>query len=114
MKWVKENVKDGEKMIILRIMPVRFYSVKYQIPMDKIMHFWYELDEVSTYEDLKNYCLRNNIKYIMFPYSPDYPRGQFGRLYDFLNKLKENRDNEFINLARFNIGEDYIYIYSLR
>jgi|Deesub1362A_J573_1020465.scaffolds.fasta_scaffold01314_5 hypothetical protein len=114
MQWVKENINEGEKMVLLRIMPVRFYSIKYRIPMNRFVWFWYELGEVSTYEGLKDFCVRNNIKYIMFPYSPDYPKGQFGKLYNFLRELKENKNNDFIVLSQFNVGKDYIYIYSLK
>jgi len=108
MRWVKDNVKDGEKILILRIMPAQFYRDKYDIDKDKIIHFWYELDEVSTPDKLKKFYNDNKISYIMFPYGPVYPIDDDRKI---LKYLKENPDNEFIEVARFDMGENYIYIY---
>lgn len=111
MKWVKDNVKDGEKILILRIMPAQFYRDKYDIDKDKIIHFWYEIGNVSTHEKLKKFCIENRINYIMFPYSPEYP---FEGEMKILKYLKESQNNEFMEIARFNIGENYIFIYKLK
>jgi hypothetical protein len=114
MKWVKANLKWEEKIVAIRIMPVRFYCAKYGIDRNRFIQFWYELGEILSPERLRNYCVKNNIKYIMFPYSPDYPKGKEGKVFEFLKSLKEDRNNDFTEMARFNIGEDYVYIYKMR
>jgi hypothetical protein len=111
MTWVKDNVKDGEKIMTLRIMPAQFYRDKYGINRNKIIDFWYELDGISTPDELKEFYITNKISYIMFPYSPKYPlEGER----EILKYLKENPSNEFVEIAKFTIDENYIYIYKLR
>lgn len=110
MKWVKDNVKDSEKILTLRIMSTLFYTDKYNIDRNKIVDFWYELDEVSTPEKLKTFYRNNKISYLMFP----------GYLYHGDDNLKilqyliENKDSEFIEIARFNRDKNNIYIYKLK
>lgn len=111
MKWVKDNVKNGEKTLTLRIMPALFYRDKYGIDKNKIVHFWYELYDVSTPEKLRKFIIENRITYIMFPYGPEYH--PFSANLPILQYLKENRDNEFIEATKFNIGENYIFIYTV-
>lgn len=72
MQWVKENVKDGEKILTLRIMSSNFYRIKYGIDKDGIIDLWYETEVVSTPEKLKTFCRDKNISYIMVPYNPAY------------------------------------------
>jgi len=111
MRWVRDNVKEGEKILVLRIMPAQFYRDKYDIDRDKIIHFWYEMDDVSTPEKLLTYITDNKIKYIMFPYSPEYPESQNFKIFGY---LKENFKNEFLEVARFNIENNYIYVYAVK
>ncbi|GBD97287.1 MAG TPA: hypothetical protein ENG83_01040 [Nitrospirae bacterium] len=110
MKWVKDNVKDNEKILTLRIMSALFYRDKYSIDRNKIINFWYELYEVSTPEKLKAFCKKNKISYIMFP-APLYLKG--GNL-KILEYLKENREEEFLEVKRFNLDGNYIIIYKLK
>jgi len=111
MRWVRDNVKEGEKILVLRIMPAQFYRDKYDIDRDKIIHFWYEMGDVSTPEKLLTYITDNKIKYIMFPYSPEYPESQNFKIFGY---LKENFKNEFLEVARFNIENNYIYVYAVK
>lgn len=114
MEWVKDNVKGGEKIMILKIMPTMFYCDKFDIDKSKVVFFWYELEGVSTYEGLKEYSIKNKIKYIMFPYSPDYPKGKGGDVFALFDYLKKNPTNDFIEMATFNIGNDYIFIHMIK
>jgi hypothetical protein len=106
MKWVKNNVRNGEKIVTLRIMTSLFYRDKYEIDRNKIIDFWYEIDEVSTPEKLKQFCIANEATYIMFPYGAVYD-GYF----PILKYLYENMNNEFVKVTEYNIGGNYIFIY---
>lgn len=107
MKWVKNNVRNGEKIVTIRIMTALFYRDKYEIDKNKIINLWYdEIDEVSTPEKLKKFCIANNVIYIMFPYGAVY-----NEYFPILKYLRENNKNEFIKVTEYNIGGNFIYIY---
>lgn len=108
MKWVKENVKGEEKILILRLLPLDFYRLKHNIDKNNIIAFLYELEEVSTLDKVKAFYRRHNISYIMFPYGPPY---SFEGDRKIIKDLKENQGNEFIEVEKFNLGENFIYIY---
>ncbi len=111
MKWVKENVHDGEKVVTIRIMSSNFYRVKYGIDKDKIINFWYETKEISTPDKLRSFYKTNDVSYIMFPYSPLYP---YSRHWSMLEYLKDNEDAQFIEVAKFNLDDNFIYIYKMK
>jgi hypothetical protein len=112
MKWVDDNLKAGEKILILRILPARFYIDKYVISKDKIILLWYEVLEVNNKDKLKRFCIENKITHIMFPYSVRYPFSlNFKEVFLY---LKENKNREFIEVAKFKMDENYIYIYKTR
>jgi len=106
MQWVKENVKDGETVLTVRIMSAAFYSDKYEIDKNKIYNLWYETVEISTPEKLLSFYKNNKISYIMFP--------SFSANIKILEYLNENRYKGFIEVARFNQDNNYIYIYRLK
>ncbi|MCK5506099.1 MAG: hypothetical protein KAJ10_13115, partial [Thermodesulfovibrionia bacterium] len=109
MQWVRDNLKDGEKVLSFRFKPDFYYSDKYGIDKNKIHSFWYNLGEHDTSEKLLAYCRENKISYIIFPYGPKF----FDNLV-IRNYLKENKDNEFIEAAKFNLNENYICILKVR
>jgi hypothetical protein len=108
MRWVKENVKAGEKVITVRIMSSDFYRVKYRIENNRIIGFWYETGDISTSEKLNEYYRKNKVSYIMFPYSPSYYS------LAILQYLKDNPEKEFIEVAKFNLDDNYIFIYKVK
>ena len=110
MRWVKENIKAGEKIITIRVMSFNFYRVKYGIDKNRIIGFWYEIGDISTPEKLRAFYKRNKISYIMFTYRPNHI---FTESFPILQYLKDNRDNEFMEAAKFNLGDNLIYIYKL-
>ncbi len=112
MEWIRDNVGDGEKILSLRFKPDLFYRDKYGINKNSILSFWYHLGEVSTPQKLKAFSRLNNISYVVFPYGPNFLWGGGNKA--ILDYLKENRNNEFIQAAAFNLEENYIYIYRLR
>jgi hypothetical protein len=113
MRWVKENVKDGEKILTLRIMSSDFYRVKYGIDKNRIVSFWYEIDKISTTDKLKAFCREHHISYIMFPYHPGYIK-EFSPALNISEDLKSNQDKEFMEIAKYNCDDKYIYIYILK
>ena len=106
MNWVRDNVKDGEKILTLRIMTALYYRDKYKIDKNKIIDFWYELDGVSTPGELRKFCIDNGVTYIMFPYGAVYDE-----YFPILKYLHDDKENEFEKVADFNIGGNFIYIY---
>jgi hypothetical protein len=109
MKWVKENVKEGEKILTLRIMSTDFYQIKYGIDKKRIINFWYEINKVSTPDKLKLFIRDNNVSYIMIPYDTIYVKEMSPDL-DIFEYLINNPDKEFVEIAKFNLDENYIYI----
>ena len=109
MNWVRDNVKDGEKILTLRIMTALYYRDKYKIDKNKIIDFWYELDGVSTPGELRKFCIDNGVTYIMFPYGAVYDE-----YFPILKYLHDDKENEFEKVADFNIGGNFIYIYKYR
>jgi hypothetical protein len=105
MKWVKDNVKNGEKILTIRIMTTLFYSNKYGIDRNNIIDFRYDLEEIYTPDKLKRFCISNEVDYITFSY------GAVNKLYPIIKYLKENKNNEFIELKKYNIEDNYIIIY---
>ena len=113
MKWVSENIKSGEKVLSLRVKPDLFYMDKYEIAPNKIISFWYNyrLQEISTAQKLRDFSRSNQVTHILFPSGP-----YFKELFHnpILRYLQENVNNEFIEAAKFNLGDNYIYIYELK
>lgn len=108
LKWVYDNVKENEKILTLRILPVQFYIDKFGIDRNRIINLSYEIEDVSTPHKLKSFCNQNRVHYIMFPV---YEKAAD---WEVLNYLKDNSNNEFMPVAKFNLGKNYIYIYKLR
>ena len=106
MKWVRDNLSEEEKVLLLRTAPASFYRDKYGIKRDKIVDFWYDLVEVSTPLKLKIFCRENKISYIMFSYRT---AGEI----DILRYLAGYIGNEFTEMAKFNLDGNYIFIYKI-
>jgi hypothetical protein len=110
MRWIRDNVRDGEKILILQVAPASLYRVKYGIARDKIVSFWYVLEEVSTPQKLRAYCKTNNISYIVFSHGPANRIPHNRAIIDY---LRTNRHHEFAPAAEFNLDGNYINIYKL-
>jgi len=113
MKWVKENVKENEKVLTLRIMSADFYRIKFGIDKNRIIGMWYEISEVDTPEKLKVFCREHNITYIMFPYNEEYIK-EGTPSFDIFEYIKSNPEKEFVELAEFKLNENSIYIYKVK
>lgn len=111
MKWVKSNVKNNERILILHIPPALFYRDKYKIERHNIIDMWYKLDAIATPQELIAYCKKNDVSYIMFPHGTAHliPHNK-----DILEYLEENQYNEFAPVINFNMDGNYIDIYRLK
>ena len=112
MKWIKNNVRDGEKILLIRILTSMFYQTKYGIDPDKILELRYSYKEVDTPKKLVEFYRKHNLSYLMFPYSPAYIKLDVNSR--ILEHLKSNPDKEFIEVIKYNIDKNYIYIYKLK
>lgn len=106
IRWIGQNVKEGEKIVTLRILSSSFYRDKYRIDRNKIIAFTYDLNDVSTPEKLMTFYKENKASYIMFP--------TFSGKVPILEYLNGHLGEEFIEVAKFNIDENYIYICKLK
>jgi hypothetical protein len=107
MKWVKENVKDGEKVLAVRILSSAFYRYKYAIDRDKIINLPHDLIEFHTPEKLKKFYREHHISYLIFPYSTAYFK------LDIMEYLKNNTKKEFAEVVKFNLDDKFVFIYKL-
>ncbi len=112
MKWVKENVKDGEKVLAIRILSSAFYRYKYAINRDKIIDLPHNMEEFNTPEKLKKFYREHNISYLMFPYSTAYIKLDITA--GILEYLKNNTKKEFTEVVKFNLDDKFVFIYKLK
>ena len=103
MKWVKDNIQEGEKILVLRLAPTTFYRDKYGIERGKIIDSWYDIERYSTPDKLRAFYKKNDISHIMFSYG--YKEGK-----EIIKYLKEDPDDEYTNSAVFNLGKNFIYV----
>ncbi len=111
MKWVRENVKEGEKILNLNLFSYAFYREKFGIDR-KIITFMHS-DEFSSPDELKTFYREQNMSYIMFPYNQTYVETSRPWL-NMWEYLRNNPDNEYIEVGKYIFDEYYIYIYQLK
>lgn len=112
MKWVKEDVKEGERVLAIRILSSTFYRYKHEIDKDKILDLPYDMEKIYTPDKLRQFIREHNITYIMFPYSAAYIKNDIRT--GILEYLKHNPSKEFMKAAEFHIDDKFIYIYKLK
>ncbi len=113
VKWIRDNLNGEEKILILIMGPTAsYYGDRHGINNNRIIHSGLSFYAELTPEKLKAFYTENKISHIMFPFGMVFHNGY--RDSSVLNYLKEDPDNEFIEIKKFNLGEHYIYIYDLR
>jgi hypothetical protein len=112
MTWVKDHVKDGEKIMLIRILSSRFYIDKLDIAPNNIVNYWYVIDDVSTPPSLKRVCIKKGINYVMFPFNQAYIQNDLGwpgaEVFKFIRK---EGGNEFSEISRFKTDHNYIFVH---
>lgn len=112
MMWVKNNIADEERILIIRILSSGFYVYKYSLNNNNIANIIYNHKDVDSAEKLKSYCKEQNISYIMFPYNAFYTKDNIR--FGILDYLEQNPNNEFTKIEQFNIKDNFIYIYKTK
>lgn len=110
MLWVKDNVNDGEKILIIRVTPAAFYRDKYGIDRNKIIGLGENLKVIATPKKLKLFCDDNDISYILFSYGPADSKNMKKNI---IKELKHNNKKEFRMLEKFQSGINSIFIYKI-
>ncbi len=111
--WIKHNVRDGEKILTIRIDPVPFYRVKYGISKNKIINYLSDIRDVDTPSKLRAFSSSNGVSYVMFPYGNPRPM-DLDKLPAILEFLKINQNNEFTKIAEFNMSQNHIFVYRIK
>ena len=122
--FIKNSAEKKENILALYMIPYKFYIDEIYADRHKIGQKKFifrdpgsEAKEiVYPLENLKKFCNKEKIDYIIFPYGPNnmLPNaGPFNELMEMTKYLKENMDNDFTQVAKFNIDDNYIYIYKL-
>ena len=106
MLWVKDNVKDGEKILVIRITPAAFYRDKYGIDREKVIGGNIR-DYSSTYE-LLAYCRANKITHLMIS---NGPADKANTKWETIKYLKN--DNAANEEADFKLDGNHIYVFNI-
>lgn len=122
--WISKST-NNEKILVAYFKGEFMFYLDYfgnRINQERLLVTDYESENrqnVYPLQNLKKFCRSEKISFIMFPYSPrnSLPRVEpiieRGEMADY---LKENMDmdNEFITAAKFNIDDNYIFIYKVK
>ena len=106
MLWVKDNVNNGEKILVIRVAPAAFYRDKYRIDRERIV-VGNIRDYSSTYE-LMAYCRANKISYLMIS---NGPADKANMKWETIKYLKNN--NGVNEDADFQLDGNHIYIFKI-
>ena len=105
MLWVKDNVKDGEKVLVIQVTPAAFYRDKYGIDREKIIGG--SLLDYSSTSELLAYCRANKITYLMLS---NGPADKANMKWETIKYLKNN--NGANEEADFKLDGNHIYVFS--
>jgi hypothetical protein len=118
--WIKNRTGNDEKILVLYMIPYKLYVNRIYADRDKIDQKKFVFRDLGTgakdimfpIENLRKFCLEENISYVMFPFGPknSFPEGLVEK-WKMRKYLKENIDSYFINVARYNIEDNYLFIY---
>jgi hypothetical protein len=123
--WIKDRTENKDKILVLYLSFYKFYVDK--IYPDKNLKQQREFIFYSFGRDVKEiiYPLQNlmkfsnaeKISYIMFPFSPNNSltssESNIEQM-ELTKYLKENMDNKFEKVAKFNLEDNYLFIYKAR
>lgn len=124
--WIRDKTGMNEKVLPLFLNAYKRYLEKFYaggniIIQQKIagagIYMKKVYDSQDPIEALKEQCLRENIKYVMFAYGPNnafFPNEKFTTVRKKKKFIYENISKKFIKVAEFNIDDNYIFIYKIR
>ena len=118
--WIKNRTANEDKTLALFMGDYKFYvdriyADKDLIDQNRLFYFDNETANEFIYplKKLKEYCYARKISYIMFAFGPNNSALNLGASKE-VKYLKESSDNEFTEVARFNLEDNYILIYKLK
>ena len=120
--WIKNNVKNDDKILTLFMSDYRFYVERIYADKDKINQKRFiknyglrMIEELGNpLQDLKEFCHANEISYVMIAYPKNYLSPIYKVMTDMSKSFQENRGNDFMEAAEFNIDDNYITIYKMK
>lgn len=117
--WVKNRTGIDEKILVpnmrgyYKFYVENIYTDKDRINLKRFAYF--KLKKIWTMtgiQKFQEFCEKNGISYIMYQYSPRNDFSDFPYA-DKLELIKENLDNAFTETAKFNVDDNYIFIYKV-
>jgi hypothetical protein len=118
--WVWYKTKNDDRVLSLfipgnmKLYVERIYSNKDSINRKRIIYYNSgDKELIYPWQNLMEFCDAEKISYIMFPFGPNNFAPDLGASKE-AKYLKENSDNELIEVARFNNEDNYILIYKLK
>jgi hypothetical protein len=124
LEWILSKTGKNDKVFRLYLAHLPRHRVK-EIPRDKVIDLFgakrsidiRNMDVSSLRQSLKEQCKKQKVSYLMFPggdaITMGPPENQLKEL-EIRKILKEDKYDDFIEAAKFNIDDNYIYIYKVR
>jgi hypothetical protein len=118
--WIKNNAETTDRILTLFMSDYptyvdKIYEDKNEINKERFYSFSFEPTEeiMNPLKNLMEFCYEQEISYIMFPFGPG---NSFEGIGDnlYAKYLVENRNNELIEVAKFNHDDNYIFIYKIK
>jgi hypothetical protein len=129
VEWILNNTRGDEKVLkvflggdatpLRRIKTVpqdKFVNLGLIKNIDDINNMFASGDTASFRQYLRDLCKKDKISYIVFPGGDAltmYPNKKYREM-EIRKFLEEDRYDDFITVAKFNIDDNYIYVYKVR
>jgi hypothetical protein len=119
IEWILNQTRNDERVLILYASAIKGENLPkdkfYSIPTSAVSSFFPSGDLEEFRQNLKDMCRKLKISYIMFPAGKahiGYPIAE-NRQLEVRKFLEEDKYDDFYLTAKFNIDDNYIYIYKL-
>lgn len=117
-EWIRNELGNNEKVLILirRSKSPLIQGKEHFMRLNQLSQLLPADDYDAFRDNLKALCNKMKITHIMFPggnAAQQYPKKEYREL-EIRNFLEEDTYDDFILRAKFNIDDNYIYIYELR
>lgn len=123
--WLRDNAGKKEKVQVFYMIPYKFYLERVYKDNKIIYPERFSFRDAGSdakaviypLQKLIDYCRTENISYVMFPYGPrnSLPNARpFIELMEMTKYLREQMGKSFIEVAKFSIDDNYIFIYKIK
>jgi hypothetical protein len=118
--WISNMTKNDDRILFLPMPPAyylyieRIYSDRDKINHERLVYFTPSMvkDIIYPTQKLKEFCYAENISYILFPFGPKNSFPDIGSSNE-AKYLEAISDAAFIEVARFNLEDNYLIIYKI-